>query len=143
MVKAIRKHDPSRLITVGMLPWTHDWGFLSGFVPEKIAPEVDFIAVHVYPEKGKVDESIAMLKKFSVGKPLLVEETFPLACTGDELESFMERATFVSGWLGHYDGQTPEELLRIREAGKLAIDKAIWLDWLKLFQKLRPKQRGE
>jgi hypothetical protein len=112
-------------------------------VPEKIAPEVDFIAVHVYPEKGKVDESIAMLKKFSVGKPLLVEETFPLACTGDELESFMERATFVSGWLGHYDGQTPEELLRIREAGKLAIDKAIWLDWLKLFQKLRPKQRGE
>jgi hypothetical protein len=143
MVQAIRKHDPSRLITVGMLPWSHDWGFLSGFVPEKIAPEVDFIAVHVYPVKGKVADSVAMLKKFSVGKPLLVEETFPLDCTSDELESYIERATFVSGWLGHYDGQTPEEVMWLREAGKLSIAKAMWLDWLKLFQKLGPNQRGD
>jgi hypothetical protein len=143
LVKAIRKHDPSRLVTVGMLPWMDGWGFLSGFVPEKIAPEVDFIAVHVYPEKGKIDDAIAMLKRFNVGKPLLVEETFPLACSGDELESFIGRATFVSGWLGHYDGQTPDELIRLREAGKLSIDKAMWLEWLKLFQKLGPKQRGQ
>jgi hypothetical protein len=143
LVKAIRKHDPSRLVTVGMLPWMQGWGFLSGFVPEKIAPEVDFIAVHVYPEKGKIDDAIAMLKRFNVGKPLLVEETFPLACSSDELESFIGRATFVSGWLGHYDGQTPDELMRLREAGKLSIDKAMWLEWLKLFQKLGPKQRGQ
>jgi Cellulase (glycosyl hydrolase family 5) len=142
MAKATRRRDPSRLVTVGMLPWMPQWGFLSGFVPEKIAPDVDLISVHVYPEKGKVDEAVQMLKKFSVGKPLVVEETFPLSCGIVELEDFIKRSDFASGWLGHYDGQPPDELKQLRATGTLSISQALWLDWLELFQKLGPKERG-
>jgi hypothetical protein len=142
MAKATRARDPSRLVTVGMLPWTPTWGFLSGFVPERIAPEVDFISVHVYPEKGKVDEAVQTLKKFAVGKPLVVEETFPLACGIDELENFIKRADFAAGWLGHYDGQPPAELKQLRAAGKLSISQSLWLDWLELFQKLGARERN-
>ncbi len=70
---AIRKQDKVHLITVGLLPWDRTWGHLSGFIPEKVAPELDFISVHIYPEKGKVDEAIKGLKKFAVGKPVLIE----------------------------------------------------------------------
>ncbi|MCA1595194.1 MAG: hypothetical protein LC772_02035, partial [Chloroflexi bacterium] len=54
MTRAIRTRDPKTLITVGLLPWTPQLGFLSGFVPQKIEPEVDFVSVHIYPEAGKV-----------------------------------------------------------------------------------------
>ena len=55
---AIREHDRRHLITVGLLPWVPGWGHLSGFIPETVAPELDFISVHIYPEKGKVDDAI-------------------------------------------------------------------------------------
>src|SRR5262249_274786 len=81
---AIRRHDRVHLITVGLLPWDAKWGHLSGFVPEKVAPELDFVSVHIYPEKGKVDEALKGLQKFAVGKPVVIEETFPLTCSGAE-----------------------------------------------------------
>jgi hypothetical protein len=142
MAKATRGRDPQRLITVGMLPWSPRWGFLSGLAPDRIAPELDFISVHVYPEKGQITEAIETLKKFAVGKPLVVEETFPLSCGTDELKDFIERSKFASGWLGHYDGQASDELKQLRDAGKLSIGRALMLDWLELFQKLGAKQRG-
>lgn len=142
MAKATRRGDPKRLVTVGMLPWSKEWGFLSGFVPEKIAPEFDFISVHIYPEKGKVDEAVAMLKKFAVGKPVVVEETFPLACGIDELETFINHSPKVAGWLGHYDGRSINELARLRDEGKLSIAQGMILDWLRLFEKLGPKYGG-
>jgi len=143
MAKAVRRKDPSRLVTVGLLPWSKEWGFLSGFVPEKIAPDIDFISVHIYPEKGKVDGAVEVLKKFAVGKPVVIEETFPLACGIDELKSFIERSPQASGWLGHYDGQSPQELSRLRDEGKLTLGQAMYLDWLRLFEKLGPKHRGD
>src|SRR5207244_8206150 len=42
---AIRKQDKNHLITVGMLPWDPKWRHLSGFVPQTVAPELDFISV--------------------------------------------------------------------------------------------------
>jgi hypothetical protein len=143
MVKATRRGDRTRLVTVGMLPWSEQWAFLSGFVPEKIAPEVDFISVHIYPEKGKVDEAVAGLKKFAVGKPVVVEETFPLACGIDELEAFIDNSSLAAGWLGHYDGRSIDDLSRLRDSGKLTIAQAMYLDWLRLFERLALKHRGE
>ncbi|MCA9204671.1 MAG: cellulase family glycosylhydrolase, partial [Planctomycetales bacterium] len=62
LVKAIRKHDQRHLVTVGLVPWSLDRpGLTSGFVPEKVADDLDFVAVHIYPEKGKVDEAIETL----------------------------------------------------------------------------------
>lgn len=140
---AIRKHDRTHLITVGLLPWDRTWGYLSGFVPEKVAPELDFISVHVYPEKGKTEEALKMLKRFGVGKPVVVEETFPLSCPAPELEDFLRQSRQVAcGWLGHYDGQTPEQLEELRQSKKMTIAQALYLDWLKLFEKLRPEMTG-
>jgi Cellulase (glycosyl hydrolase family 5) len=137
---SIREHDKAHMITVGMLPWVPGWGYLSGFIPEKVAPELDFICVHVYPEKGKVDEALADLKKFAVGKPLVVEETFPLSCGTPELEDFLTRSRATArGWMEHYDGMTPERLEGLKKEKPLTMPQAIYLDALKQFQKLKPQ----
>ncbi len=135
LVRAIRKHDRRHLITVGMVPWSLDRpGLTSGFVPEKVAGELDFIAVHIYPEKGKTDDAIETLKGFAaVGKPVLIEETFPLKCPADELGTFIDASReHAAGWIGFYWGKTPEEYRPPK-----TIREAIVLSWLELFEKKR------
>jgi len=133
LVSAIRKHDKRHLITVGLVPWSLDRpGMTSGFVPEKIAEDLDFIAMHIYPEKGKVDEAIETVKGFAaVGKPVVIEETFVLKCGADELEEFIDGSReHATGWIGFYWGSTPDE---IRPAK--TIPEAFTLSWLELFEK--------
>jgi hypothetical protein len=133
LVKEIRKVDRERLVTVGLVDWSLDRpGLTSGFVPEKIAGELDFLAVHLYPEKGKVAEALKTLEGFAVGKPVVVEETFPLKCSIAELEKFLlgSRKT-ASGWVGFYWGKPPEELRKSR-----SISAAMTLGWLELFQRM-------
>ena len=134
LVAAIRRYDRQHLITVGLVPWSLDRpGLTSGFVPERIADELDFIAVHIYPEKGKVDRAVEMLRAFSVGKPVLVEEMFPLRCSVEELEEFIDRSKGIAaGWLGFYWGRTPEEYRQSEE-----IRDRLMLRWLDLFQRKR------
>ena len=135
--KAIRNRDKHHLITVGLLPSTPDWGHFSGFVPEKIAPEVDFIAVHIYPNSDSPLEAIETLKGFAVGKPLVIEETFPLSCTGAELRRFLlESRGIACGWIGHYGGTTLAELDALRRAGTIDISQELQRQWLELFQDL-------
>jgi len=131
LVKAIRQHDPKHLITVGMVDWSLDKpGLTSGFVPEKVAGELDFIAVHIYPESKKLAEARETLKGFAIGKPVIVEETFALKCSADELGAFIDDMTSTSsGWVGFYWGKTAEEC---RKSGTL--HDAFMLAWLKLFQ---------
>jgi hypothetical protein len=143
MTEAIRKHDSRHLITVGLLPSTPQWGHFSGFIPEKIAPELDFVSVHIYPEKGKVAEAVATLKGFAVGKPLVIEETFPLSCPASDLEEFLRQSRrYACGWIGHYGGETLEQLERLRQSKKIAIGEAIMLGWLELFRKMKPDMVG-
>jgi len=139
---AIRKRDRQHLITVGLLPWLPDWKHLSGFVPEKVAPALDFISVHIYPEKGKDALAMTTLRQFVVGKPVVIEETFPLSCTGPELEKFLLASReHACGWIGHYDGKTVAEYEALHEAKKITIAQSIWLEWLRIFQKLTPAMR--
>jgi hypothetical protein len=133
LVSAIRKHDERHLITVGLVPWSLDRpGLTSGFVPDKIADDLDFIAMHIYPQKGKTDEAIETLKGFAaVGKPVVIEETFTLKCGADELEQFIDRSrAHAAGWIGFYWDKTPEE---IRPAK--SIPEALTLSWLELFKR--------
>jgi len=133
LVAAIRKHDRQRMITVGLVPWSLDRpGLTSGFVPEKVAGELDFVAVHVYPQSGKLDEAIETIKAFAAaGKPVLVEETFPLTCSPGELEQVMDKSSdFTAGWVGFYWGQTAAEA---RQAKTIAGE--ITAAWLELFQR--------
>jgi hypothetical protein len=132
LIAAIREEDKRHLITVGLVDWSLDRpGLTSGFVPTKIADDLDFISVHLYPKKGKVDEALKTLAGFAVGKPVLIEETFPLACSPKELEDFIERSKkHASGWIGFYWGKSPEEL-RLSKT----ISDALTLGWLELFEK--------
>ncbi|HZN35824.1 MAG TPA: cellulase family glycosylhydrolase [Pirellulaceae bacterium] len=136
LVKAIRAVDRRHLITVGLVPWSLDKpGLTSGFVPDKIAGELDFVAVHVYPEAGKLDEALETLAGFNIGKPVVVEEMFCLKCSADELGRFIDQSRekkTAAGWIGFYWGRTPEEL-----RGGATLAEAFTLSWLELFQKKR------
>jgi hypothetical protein len=136
LTTAIRKVDDKHLITVGLVPWSLDRkGLTSGFVPDKVAGELDFVAVHIYPESKKLDEALETLKGFAVGKPVIVEEIFPLKCSPKELEEFIDRAgPQAAGWVSFYWGAPPEKLRESKEF----VD-ALLLDWLERFTKRAPK----
>jgi len=138
LVQAIRKHDQRHLITVGLVPWSLDRpGLTSGFVPEEISEDLDFIALHIYLETGKMAEAIETLKAFAaVGKPVVIEEVFPLRCSAEELGQFIEQSRpFAAGWIGFYWGKTLEEYRRVTKD----IPSAITLAWLELFVALSPR----
>jgi hypothetical protein len=132
LVAAVREKDRRHLITVGLVDWSLDRkGLTSGFVPEKLADDLDFISIHLYPKKGQVDEAFQTLAGFAVGKPVLIGETFPLACSLKELEEFIEGSKkLAAGWIGFYWGKPPEELRRSK-----TISDALTLGWLESFEK--------
>jgi hypothetical protein len=132
LAAAIRKQDTRHLITVGLVPWSLDRpGLTSGFVPKEIVGDLDFLSVHIYPETSKTRDAIETLRGFSVGKPVLVEEMFPLSCSAAELERFIDESRgLAAGWVGFYWGKTPEECRRSN-----TIADAITLSWLELFQR--------
>lgn len=139
LVQAIRKHDRHHLITVGFLPGTPDradaW---SGFEPQELVDDLDFLSVHIYPEAGQVDQALKILAQFAVGKPVLIEETFPLKCTIEELETFVSVSRkHTSGWIGFYWGNTPDQLAR---SGELA--DAILRTWLLWFARKGEEMRN-
>jgi hypothetical protein len=130
LASAVRKHDPHHLVTIGLVDWSLDKpGLTSGFVPDRVAPELDFLCVHLYPKGGKIDEAIATLKGFAVGKPVVIEETFPLQSGVPDFKRFLEESRpIASGWVGFYWGKTREEC---RQSGQIA--DALMLGWLDLF----------
>jgi hypothetical protein len=129
---AIRTVDRRHLITVGLVDWSLDRpGLTSGFVPKEIAADLDFLCVHVYPAAGKVPAALETLSGFAVGKPVVVEETFPLACSQSEFERFLDGSRkAAAGWIGFYWGKRPDEYRQ----SKTIVD-AMILGWLELFQK--------
>jgi hypothetical protein len=131
LVAAIRKHDKRHMITVGLVDWSLDRpGLSSGFVPDKIIGDLDFISVHIYPKKGKVDEALQTLKGFAGDKPVVIEETFPLMCSLDEFGQFINQSkNHAAGWIGFYWGKPPEEL-----RGSMTLPDAMMLGWLKFFE---------
>jgi hypothetical protein len=135
LASALRAEDPDHLITVGLVDWSLPRpGLDSAFHPETIAPELDFLSVHIYPETGKVDAAIETLKAFDVGKPVVIEETFFLRCAPEEFEGFFQRSKAqAAGWIGFYWGKTLDECRGSKEFVDLLMVR--WLDW---FQQAKP-----
>ncbi len=135
LATAIRKRDQRHLITVGLLPNSLPGSaWASGFAPRKVAGKLDFISVHLYPKTGKLAEDLKTLKGFQIGKPVVIEETFPLSCTAADLKEFIGRSKVsATGWIGFYWGQTPSELSKSTN-----INDSITAAWLKLFQEMNP-----
>jgi hypothetical protein len=136
LVSAIREVDDRTLITVGLVPWSLDRpGLTSGFVPSTIAADLDFVSVHIYPEAGKLDADLETLRGFAVGKPVLVEEMFPLTCSPAEFRTFLSASREgADGWIGFYWGRTPDELESSSE-----IADALMLAWLHIFREGPPR----
>ena len=130
LVAAIRQHDRRHLVTVGLVDWSLDRpGLTSGFVPAQIASELDFLAVHIYPERGKLEAALETLRGFAIGKPVVIEETFPLKCSLAEFADFVERSRpHAAGHIGFYWGRTADEC---RQQGTIA--DAMMLGWLEFF----------
>ena len=67
------------------------------------------------PKKGKVDEALETLEGFAVGKPVVIEETFPLSCSIEELGKFFDGSKkTAAGWIGFYWGQSAEAVAPAR-----------------------------
>ncbi|MEQ8785675.1 MAG: cellulase family glycosylhydrolase [Pirellulaceae bacterium] len=132
MVAAIRKHDQTHLVTMGMLPFPGAY--------KAAAEQLDFVSPHVYPKSGKVGDAIELLKKFDWGKPIVIGETFPLSCGVDDERDFLLKSRDVAhGWIGHWPDESPAELAELKKTGKATIHNAIWLSWVELFQELGPQ----
>lgn len=138
LTTAIRRIDAKHLVTVGLVDWSLDRpGLTSGFVPKSVIDDLDFLCVHIYPESKKVDVALETLKGFAVGKPVVIEETFPLKCSRAEFESFLTKsADTASGWISFYWGTPPEELRKSKALGD-----AFLLNALEVFEK-RGKEVG-
>lgn len=136
--QAIRQVDRRHLITVGLVDWSLDRpGITSGFVPKEIIDDLDFLCVHLYPEKEKTRDALVTLADFSLGKPVVIEETFPLKCSPQELDEFIEGSKIhASGWIGFYWGKTPAQL-----RGSKSIADALMLQWLELFEQKVKEQK--
>ena len=139
LVAAIRRHDRRHLVTVGLVHWSlpRPRRLYSGFDPARVAPEVDFVSVHLYPKTGEFDEAMETLRGFAHGKPVVIEETFPLKCGLPEFNRFLAASREVaSGWIGFYWGATPADLRKVK-----TLPAAITLQWLERFREGPPGSR--
>jgi hypothetical protein len=111
MTQAIRESNPDALITVGVIPWAQVWPNAKPiFYSPETAKHLDFVSVHVYPRKDQIPADIAALKVYDIGKPIVIEETFPLSCSQPEFERFIEESRPVAdGWISHYFGKSISE----------------------------------
>jgi glutamate racemase len=140
MVNAVRQHDKKHLITVGFVDWSLDRpGLTSGFDPLKVAEKLDFLAVHIYPAAAKVDEALETLKGFQIGKPVIVEETFPLKCSHDEMKAFIDRSgDNADGWISFFWGKMPDEYQPTTSLGD-----AIISQWLTQFSAMMKAEKPQ
>ena len=136
---AIRRVDPDQVITVGLVDWSldHPGKLFSGITPAVVAAELDFVAVHLYPEKGEIDENLATLRQFQIGdRPLIVEETFPLKANGAEFARFADAVRdSPAGLVGFYLGQDQTTLQQLK-----TIPAALTADWLDDFEHASSRQ---
>jgi hypothetical protein len=136
MVAAIRKHDRQHLVTVGAIPWALVWPKAEPlFYSKEVSGNLDFVSLHFYPKRGEVDKALTALAVYNIGKPMVIEEMFPLNCSVAELDQFIQGSkSLADGWLGFYWGKTIAEY----KQGKGGIAEAITLDWLEYFAKQTP-----
>lgn len=131
LLASVRRHDPRRLVTAGMFFIFERSGGLSlGTDPSAFGGSLDFWSLHLYPREGQGRKALALLESIPRGKPLVVEEYFPLHCSLDTLRGLVREAgDRVAGWIGFYWGRTPEELRRSGRPSDLWT--ARWLDFFR------------
>jgi cellulase (glycosyl hydrolase family 5) len=137
MVRAIRKSDRRHLITVGAIPWALTWPAAKPlFYSKEVSKNLDFVSLHFYPKKDEVDKALTALAVYNIGKPIVIEEMFPLNCSVPELDEFIEGSKqLAAGWIGFYWGKTISEYRQ----SKREIADSMALGWLEYFEKKTPE----
>lgn len=131
MTAAIRQYDSKTLITVGLLPWPNAFGNV-----DSVATDLDFISVHIYPEKDKPNEAMKQLGQCNVGKPVVIEETYALSCGMEQWVSFMnESRSIATGWVGHY--LFPYSVEELKNMQNKTLGEALYEDWLSKFVRMK------
>jgi hypothetical protein len=140
MSAAIRAVDQRHMITVGLACWEETFGpgARSAFCDRDVSAALDFLSVHYYPRQGKLADDLAILKHYDIGKPLVIEEIFPLSADVETTAEFIRRSRMdADGWISFYWGKTPEEY--DKEPG---IKAALTGGWLRHFNALREEMLG-
>lgn len=129
---AIRKHDKRHLITVGAIPWVYTSpGAQPLFYSKDVSERLDFVSVHFYPKAGDAAGALKALRSYEIGKPLVIEEMFPLHCGLEDLDAFIEGSRSIAdGWIGFYWGKTIDEF----DSEKPDMADAITRAWLEYFR---------
>jgi lysophospholipase L1-like esterase len=140
LVSAIRKHDRHHMITVGEIPWAIVWpGAKPFFASKAIGQNLDFASIHVYPEKGKVAQSIKVVEGYQLGKPIVIEELFPLGCSQDEVDQFIDGTSkTAAGWISHYW----RKRVGVQVSDQTEVADLLMENWLNYFQKKTPQILG-
>ncbi len=143
LTAAIRAEDKDSLITVGVIPWAHVWpGAKPVFYSPDVSGAFDFVSIHLYPKKGEVDKAVTALGVYDIGKPLVIEETFPLSCSIEEMDDFLKRSRIrADGYVSFYWGRTIPEL-KARAANNDVVA-AIVSTWLKYFSDHAKEMRAD
>ena len=133
LVTSIRQCDKKHMITVGVIPWLYYFpGAKPLFYSDEAGKNLDFVSVHFYPKKDDTQNALKALKMYNVGKPIVVEEMFPLECNTEELNSFIEGSrSFADGWVGFYWGKSLEDY---KSQANLDLSDTIVKAWLEYFQ---------
>ncbi len=111
LVGAIRKHDDRHMVTVGVIPWAMTWPKAKPlFYSKEVSENLDLVCVHFYPQRGEIDRALAALEVYEIGKPLVIEEMFPLHTSLNEMDVFIDRSRkIVDGYFSFYWGKTADE----------------------------------
>jgi hypothetical protein len=135
LVTAIRKHDKRHMITAGVIPWVHTFPKAKPlFYSNEVSANLDFASVHFYPKQGQVEKALTALSTYDIGKPLVIEEMFPLHCNMKDLAAFIDAShKTVDGYIGFYWGKTIDEYNK-----KSDIPSALTKSWLKYFRDQKP-----
>ncbi len=140
VVPGIRKRDPGRLVTVGQFYlFEVPAGLTLGPDPKETAAPLDFLSVHCYPKDDGVDRMLGLVQLMTAaGKPVVIQEMFPLGCSLPVFKTFLERSReHVAGWESFYWGKTIEEC----KASKTMND-ALLAAWLEFFREQGPRFRA-
>jgi len=138
LVDAIRKHDRRHLITVGAIPWALTWPNAKPlFYSKEVSEKLDFVSLHFYPKSREVAKALQALAVYQIGKPMVIEEMFPLNCSVEELDQFIDGSKKVAtGWIGFYWGKT---IADYQSTKKRSISDEMTLHWLEYFAKKTPQ----
>lgn len=133
LTAAIRAVDSRHLITVGAIPWALTWPQAKPIVysPE-VGSALDFVSIHVYPKKEEVDKALTAIGVYDIGKPIVIEETFPLSCGLPQMDDFLKRSKpRTQGYISFYWGRTIAEYAAATEKKDEAALIGAWLRYFR------------